>query len=73
MCCQLVLLGLAKRKPSWSGQACSGQAQAELDGSICAVYQAPKGQLILKAVLSSFNKNMGRRWETPDRETDKVK
>ena len=26
---------------SWSAQACTGQAQAELDGSTCAVYLAP--------------------------------
>ena len=42
MCCHLALLGLAQGKPSWSAQACTGQAQAELDDNTCAVYPAPE-------------------------------
>ena len=42
----LALLGLAQSKPSLSAQTCTRQAQAELDGSTCAVYPVPKGMYL---------------------------
>ena len=43
MCFHLVLLGPVQCKPGLTNWACSGQAQAALDGSTCAVYPAPDG------------------------------
>ena len=37
----LVLLGLAQSKPGLDHWACSGQAQAELDGGTVRVYPGP--------------------------------
>ena len=41
-----VLLGLAQCRPGLTNWACSGQAQAALDGNTCAVYPAPKDCLL---------------------------
>ena len=40
----LVLLGLAQSKPSGPAQACTGQAQAELNGATVRVYPAPNAR-----------------------------
>ena len=38
----LVILGLAQSKPSGPAKACTGHAQAELDGAPVRVYPVPK-------------------------------
>ena len=56
MCCHLALLGLVQSKPSWSAQACTAQAQAELDGTTCAVYPAPQtlGLVVCGRLMTSL-------------------
>ena len=53
MCCHLALLELVQSKPSLSAQACTGQDQAELDGSTCGVCPVPERRCFFRGKSSS--------------------